>query len=120
MKDMIGVGEITDGSDKFGSEIAMKYRALRSDISRLEPDSKEFRAMVDAITKSQRDKSGNISILNIYSVRRHAEKDTFLESMPNQRLLFHGSRINNWVIQIFKNIFLRIKNCRWESFQEGY
>jgi len=34
---------------------------------------------------------------NVYTVRRPGEWENFSEEIENQRLLFHGSRIQNWV-----------------------
>src|SRR5262249_29716818 len=45
-------------------------------------------------------------IHNIYAVRRDTEWDAFTAKVPNQRLLFHGSRILNWVGILSRGILL--------------
>src|SRR5207302_9199549 len=43
---------------------------------------------------------------NIYTLRRDAEWEQFGSGIDNQRLLFHGSRIQNWVGILSRGILL--------------
>ena len=47
------------------------------------------------VVKSQV-KTKTVKVKNIFTVRRGSEHESFQSEIPNQRLLFHGSRIKNW------------------------
>lgn len=91
MKDMIQVNE--SGQVLFSSGVDMKYRALRATIKPLK--GYEFENRKEWVL-SQQVKSQNIDIINIFSIQRDVEHKAF-HSPGNERLLFHGSRISNWV-----------------------
>ncbi|MCK6681341.1 MAG: DNA ligase [Thermoanaerobaculia bacterium] len=104
MKDMLAVnGEA--GDVLFKSETEKQYEALRCDLGWVDPASDEGRAITDYVLKSQV-KSHRIKVQNIYSVRRGVEWTQFAEGIGNNRLLFHGSRIKNWVGILSRGILL--------------
>ncbi|XP_054452113.1 poly [ADP-ribose] polymerase 2 [Anoplopoma fimbria] len=39
----------------------------------------------------------SMTVLDIFSVDREGERNSFLSNMPNRTLLWHGSRLSNWV-----------------------
>jgi DNA ligase-1 len=104
MKDMLAVnGEA--GDVLFKSESEKQYEALRCDLGWVDPTSAEGRAIADYLLKSQV-KSHRIKIQDIYTVKRDAEWAQFAEGTGNNRLLFHGSRIKNWVGILSRGILL--------------
>ncbi|MBL8113277.1 MAG: DNA ligase [Acidobacteria bacterium] len=104
MKDMLAVnGEA--GDVLFKSEAQKQYEALHCDLSWLDPASPEGREVAQYVLKSQI-KSRNIKVLNVFTVKRPTEWSAFTEGIGNQRLLFHGSRIKNWVGILSRGILL--------------
>jgi poly [ADP-ribose] polymerase len=104
MKDMLQVnGEA--GSVLFDARIDQEHDALRCRVEWIEPGCSEFKEMADYVVKSQV-KSKTIKIQNLFRLRRDAEWEDFAEGMKNQRLLFHGSRIQNWMGLLSRGILL--------------
>jgi poly [ADP-ribose] polymerase len=104
MKDMLQVnGEA--GSVLFDARIDQEYDALRCRVEWLEPGSSEFKEMADHVVNSQV-KSRTIQVMSLYRVRRDAEWEQFTEHLGNQRMMFHGSRIPNWVGILSRGILL--------------
>jgi poly [ADP-ribose] polymerase len=104
MKDMLKVnGE--GGNVLFNARIDTEYEALKCQIGWLEPKSPTFRKLADYVVKSQVDYDG-IEVKNIFTLKRAGEWEAFTEPMGNQRLLFHGSGIHNWVGILSRGILL--------------
>jgi poly [ADP-ribose] polymerase len=104
MKDMLQVnGE--GGNVLFNAKIDQEYDALQCRVEWIEPGSSEFKEMADYVVKSQI-KSKTIKVQNLYRLRRDAEWEQFTEPIGNHRLLFHGSRIQNWVGILSRGILL--------------
>ncbi|MGF1579048.1 MAG: WGR domain-containing protein [Gemmataceae bacterium] len=104
MKDMLRVnGE--GGSVLFDEEVDAEYKALKCQIGFLDSDSEEYQKIAEYIVKSQI-KSKSIKVKNVYTLRRDGEWDTFTDDIDNQRHLFHGSRISNWVGILSRGILL--------------
>jgi poly [ADP-ribose] polymerase len=104
MKDMLQVnGEA--GSVLFNAQIDQEYAALRCRVEWLEPRGSEFQEMADCVVQSQI-KTKTIKVKNLYRIRREGEWEQFTEHIGNHRLLFHGSRIQNWVGILSRGILL--------------
>jgi poly [ADP-ribose] polymerase len=104
MKDMLQVnGEA--GSVLFDAKVDQEYEALKCDIAAVEPDDPRYKELEQYVVKSQI-KTNTIRVKNIWSLRRSSEWDEFTTSIGNQRLLFHGSRIQNWVGILSRGILL--------------
>jgi poly [ADP-ribose] polymerase len=104
MKDMLQVnGEA--GNVLFDARIDQEYDALRCRVEWIEPGSSEFKEMADHVVRSQV-KSKTIKVKNLFRLRRDAEWEQFAGSVGNPRLLFHGSRIQNWVGILSRGILL--------------
>jgi poly [ADP-ribose] polymerase len=104
MKDMLQVnGEA--GSVLFDARIDQEYDALRCRVEWLEPQCSEYKEMADHVLNSQI-KTRNIKVTSLYRVRREGEWDSFTEHIGNHRLMFHGSRIQNWVGILSRGILL--------------
>ncbi len=104
MKDMLQVnGE--EGSVLFEAEANQEYEALNCKITPVEANSSEFKEMAEYVVKSQV-KSKSIKVDNIFRVSRPDEEKSFTKDLDNQRMLFHGSRIQNWVGLLSRGILL--------------
>ena len=104
MKDMLQVNG-DSGSVLFSDEIDLKYQALKCNVVMLHPETIEFKRVADHVIKSQV-KSKAIKVRNIYTLRREHEYDAFRSDIDNQRELFHGSRVKNWVGLLSRGILM--------------
>jgi poly [ADP-ribose] polymerase len=64
-----------------------------------------FRELEQYVLKSQV-KSKKIAVVNIYTLMRDEEWSSYDGSVGNERLLYHGSRIKNWVGLLSRGILL--------------
>ncbi|KAL6051688.1 Poly [ADP-ribose] polymerase [Balamuthia mandrillaris] len=107
MKDMMEVNERTGGGAGEGStttELDNKYKALRCEIRPLEKGGSEYQRIYDYVLHgAELPDEGNddIEINNIFAVKREVEhlrwKEANADAIGNNKLLYHGSRISNWV-----------------------
>jgi poly [ADP-ribose] polymerase len=104
MKDMLQVNG-AEGNVLYAAQIDEQYKSLNAEISPVEKSMPEYRDLESYVLKSQV-KSKNIKIANIFKLRRPHEAMEFAEQIGNQRLLFHGSRIQNWVGLLSRGILL--------------
>ena len=125
MRDVVGVSESTNWSQR--SKAAARYHALRCDITPLDPTHQEYADIRDHVTGSQdrysRKMAGSLfvfssvflvtslslpwcplsslceelEVVNIFSVHRAVEDSNFAHAMDNKQLLFHSSRLQNFV-----------------------
>lgn len=104
MRDMLQVnGE--GGRVLFDARVDAEYEVIKCQVNWLDPGSGPFKEISDYVINSQV-KSRAVRIKNIYSLRRNAEWNEFRSDLGNQRLLFHGSRIQNWVGILSRGILL--------------
>lgn len=104
MKDMLQVnGE--GGSVLFDGKVDAEYEALKCRIGYLDPGSGPFKEIADHVVNSQI-KSRTIKVKNVFTLKREAEWNEFTTEVGNQKLLFHGSRIQNWVGILSRGILL--------------
>jgi len=100
MKDMV---KISESGALFANDYDAKYIALRNTITHL-TDS-EFDRVRDYVVESQV-VSKQIRVENVYKLERAIEKSGFAFHIQNQRWLFHGSRISNWVGLLSRGLLL--------------
>ena len=108
MKDMLAVngdGSSGSGNVLFNEQVDEQYGALGAELVVLEPGSAGWQQWADHVVKSQV-KSNNIKIENVYKVKRAGEWDTFDTAVGNDKMLFHGSRIQNWVGLLTRGILM--------------
>jgi poly [ADP-ribose] polymerase len=104
MKDMLQVnGEA--GSVLFDAEVHQEYEALGCRIQHVPPDAGEYAQMCESIRESLV-KRKRLQVVNLYRVAREAEHKAFRSELDNQQMLFHGSRIQNWVGLLSRGILL--------------
>ena len=104
MKDMLAVNN-EEGAVLFNSQVDDQYKALGCDLQYIPQSSPEFKEMADYVVKSQV-KSKSIKVKNLYKVKRPDEWKVFTEDLDNQRMLYHGSRVSNWVGLLSRGILL--------------
>jgi len=106
MKDMLQING-DRGSILFDSKVEQQYRSLNCDLACLDPAADEYRRLENHVTGG-RQKCGHwsIDVKNIFKVRRPPEWEQFTSSTDNHQLLFHGSRIQNWVGILSRGILL--------------
>jgi poly [ADP-ribose] polymerase len=108
MKDMLAVngdGANGGGNVLFNEVVDDQYNALGAELVALEKGSAEWQTWADHVVNSQV-KSKNIKIENVYKVKRPAEWDAFDTKVGNDKMLFHGSRIQNWVGLLTRGILM--------------
>ena len=95
MKDMLMVnGE--HGSVLFDSQLDQQYRALGCELTFIPHATPAYQELADYVVKSQVN-SKNVKVVNLFTLKRPAEHAAFRTEIGNERKLFHGSKITNWV-----------------------
>ena len=109
MKDMLQVngdaGQI-GGNVLYDAVVDQQYLSLKCDVGWLDKGSKEYERIESHVLSVRPRFSGGIKIRNIYTLRRPTEHESFTSELDNQKLLFHGSRIQNWVGILSRGILL--------------
>jgi poly [ADP-ribose] polymerase len=104
MKDMLQVnGEA--GNVLFDAKIDTEYEALKCNVGYVDHDSSTYREIAELVVSSLL-KTKKVAIKNIFTLRREGEWDQFTTDVGNERQLFHGSRIQNWVGILSRGILL--------------
>jgi poly [ADP-ribose] polymerase 2/3/4 len=91
IKDILEVGEITEGS-LYSSPIHLRYKSLRCLIEYIPQQSEIFKDISELILSRGGEK---MKIKNIFSLNKQFETENFRDDLPNQKLLFHGSKSSN-------------------------
>jgi poly [ADP-ribose] polymerase len=104
MKDMLQVNG-DEGSVLFDAQVESQYQSLACDIAALERADPTYQQIEKHVLDSQV-KSRSIKVYNVFTLKRHSEWESFTGKIDNQRLLFHGSRIQNWVGILSRGILL--------------
>lgn len=105
MRDMLKVNGDGGQNILFDSQIDQKYKALGCEVGFIEPNSSAFRELEAYVLASQV-KHKNVRVKQIYTLERGAEQAAFTDTIGNQKMLFHGSRIKNWVGILSRGILL--------------
>lgn len=105
MKDMLAVNSGGKGAVLFENNLDDQYQALGVTIDQLKNDSGPFKEIEEHVLSSQV-KSKNIKVASIYTLRRKGEWDVFDTKVGNEKLMFHGSRIKNWVGILSRGILM--------------
>uniref|UniRef100_A0A668ATM8 Poly [ADP-ribose] polymerase n=1 Tax=Myripristis murdjan TaxID=586833 RepID=A0A668ATM8_9TELE len=76
-----------------------QYSSLRCQLQPLDPNSHEYTVIEKYLqsTHATTHRDYTMTVLDIFSVDRAGERDNFLSQMHNRMLLWHGSRLSNWV-----------------------
>ncbi len=98
MRDMLNVNG--ESNVLMSSKIAQKYQALHCHIGCL--DKAEFNHIKKYVAESGR----RSRIKNIWKISRPDEQKAFNATIGNDKLLFHGSSVSNWVGILSRGILL--------------
>lgn len=101
MRDMLNVN--SKGNVLINPEIEKKYQALNCNIECLIKNSTNYKKIEDYIKKND---GKFVKIKNIYTVHRGDEQAAFDVSIGNNKLLFHGSNVKNWVGILSRGLLL--------------
>ncbi len=104
MKDMLAVNG-DGGSVLFDDQVDQQYQALGTNLDFIEPKSPEWKEWAGFVEKSQV-KRKDVKVINVYKVKRNGEWDTYDSKVGNEKMLYHGSRIQNWVGLLTRGILL--------------
>lgn len=103
MKDMLQVNE---GGVLFNNEIDNKFKALRNEIRYLGPESDDFQFILNHIKENQVKGLDAVRIVRVFALKRIPEFQQFTDQIPNQKLMFHGSRTSNFVGLLSRGILM--------------
>ncbi len=103
MRDMLKVNG--DGSVLFEDEVDKKLKALQCEVVALDATSAPYREISELVLKSQI-KTKTIKVRNVFTLKRPDEWGAYRQELSNQRHLFHGSRIKNWVGILSRGILM--------------
>ncbi|XP_067837774.1 poly [ADP-ribose] polymerase 2, partial [Heptranchias perlo] len=76
-----------------------QYRSLHCSLQPLEHTASEFK-VVEKYLQSTHASTHNdftMKLLEVFNVEKEGEKDQFRTDLGNRKLLWHGSRLSNWV-----------------------
>uniref|UniRef100_A0A8C2UL27 Poly [ADP-ribose] polymerase n=1 Tax=Chinchilla lanigera TaxID=34839 RepID=A0A8C2UL27_CHILA len=75
------------------------YRNLHCDLRPLDHESYEFKVISQYLqsTHAPTHSDYTMTLLEVFEVEKESEKEAFREDLPNRMLLWHGSRLSNWV-----------------------
>jgi len=108
MKDMLKVNDAEHSGTKnvlFDDDVQSRYDALGCEIKALAPSAPDYKKIADHVVKSQITRK-NIKVKNVFTVKRPGEWKDFTAKLGNEKLLFHGSNIKNWVGILTRGILL--------------
>ncbi|XP_051553307.1 poly [ADP-ribose] polymerase 2 isoform X2 [Myxocyprinus asiaticus] len=76
-----------------------QYRSLKCGLQPLDSDSNEYKIIEKYLqtTHAPTHTDYTMTVLDIFAVEREGEKDNFHSQLDNRMLLWHGSRLSNWV-----------------------
>lgn len=76
-----------------------QYHSLNCQMHPLDSDSNEYKVIEKYLesTHAPTHTDYTMTILDVFAVEREGEKDNFNSELQNRMLLWHGSRLTNWV-----------------------
>ncbi|XP_052476232.1 poly [ADP-ribose] polymerase 2 isoform X2 [Carassius gibelio] len=76
-----------------------QYRSLQCQMQPLDSSSHEYKVIDKYLqsTHAPTHTDYTMTILDIFALERDGEKDNFCSELENKMLLWHGSRVSNWV-----------------------
>jgi len=103
MKDMLEVNG--DNAVLFNAKVDQEYAALGCDMEWVPKTAAEYEKMRTYVEKSQV-KTSSIKVKNLWKLKRPKEWGGFASKIGNEKHLFHGSRISNWVGILSRGILM--------------
>lgn len=76
-----------------------QYHSLNCQLQPLDTDSNEYKVIEKYLksTHAPTHTDYTMTLLDVFAVEREVEKDNFNSELQNRMLLWHGSRLSNWV-----------------------
>ncbi|CAF92030.1 unnamed protein product, partial [Tetraodon nigroviridis] len=95
----IAVKMVKANEDSDENPLDRQYRALQCRLQPLDAGCHEYEVIEKYLqsTHAPTHSDYTMSVLDIFGVDREGESDSFLSDLPNRTLLWHGSRLSNWV-----------------------
>ncbi|XP_017327105.1 poly [ADP-ribose] polymerase 2 [Ictalurus punctatus] len=95
----IAVKMVQSGSLNDENPLDKHYTSLKCHLQPLDSHTHEYQVIVKYLLSTHADTHNDytMTVLDIFSVERDGEKDNFLPDLHNRTLLWHGSRLSNWV-----------------------
>jgi predicted DNA-binding WGR domain protein len=104
MRDMLKVNG-DGGNVLFDNEVQGRYDALGAELGYLDAKSADYNKIESHVIKSQVTHK-RIKVKRIFTVKRKTEWKDFTSKLGNDKLLFHGSNVKNWVGILSRGILL--------------
>eukprot|EP00831_Metopus_contortus_P079642 TRINITY_DN796_c0_g1_i8.p1 TRINITY_DN796_c0_g1~~TRINITY_DN796_c0_g1_i8.p1 ORF type:complete len:339 (+),score=47.67 TRINITY_DN796_c0_g1_i8:140-1156(+) len=79
------------------SEVDSNYEKLNCNIAPIETYTEDYRVVSKYIENTQKNMEYKIEILDLFKIRREEEDERFRRDVGNSMLLWHGSRLSNYV-----------------------
>lgn len=95
----IAVKVVQSSGDSEEHPLDRQYKSLHCGLQPLEPSAHEYQVIERYLqsTHASTHRDYTMTVLDIFSVDREGETDNFLKNIHNRTLLWHGSRLSNWV-----------------------
>jgi predicted DNA-binding WGR domain protein len=104
MRDMLKVNG-DGGNVLFDNEVQSRYDALGCELGYLDVKAADYKKIESHVIKSQVTHK-KIKVKRIFTVKRKTEWKDFASKVGNDKLLFHGSNVKNWVGILSRGILL--------------
>uniref|UniRef100_A0A8C4GG11 Poly [ADP-ribose] polymerase n=1 Tax=Dicentrarchus labrax TaxID=13489 RepID=A0A8C4GG11_DICLA len=91
----IAVKMVQSSNDSDEHPLDRQYRSLQCQLQPLDSATNEYKFLQSTHAPTHSDY--NMTVLDIFSVDRGGESNNFLSQLHNRTLLWHGSRLSNWV-----------------------
>uniref|UniRef100_A0A3B3S3W0 Poly [ADP-ribose] polymerase n=1 Tax=Paramormyrops kingsleyae TaxID=1676925 RepID=A0A3B3S3W0_9TELE len=95
----IAVKMVQSSMDSTDHPLDRQYRSLRCQLKPLSPKSHEYKVIEQYLqtTHATTHHDYTMTVLDIFAVEREGESERFTAQLHNRMLLWHGSRLSNWV-----------------------
>ncbi|XP_041805521.1 poly [ADP-ribose] polymerase 2 isoform X2 [Chelmon rostratus] len=95
----IAVKMVQSSEDSDEHPLDKQYSSLQCQLQPLDSSSNDYKVIEKYLqsTHAPTHSDYTMTILDIFSVDRDGESDNFLSQLHNRTLLWHGSRLSNWV-----------------------
>lgn len=95
----IAVKMVQSSGDSEEHPLDRQYKSLHCGLQPLQASAHEYQVIERYLqsTHASTHRDYTMTVLDIFSVDREGETDNFLKDIHNRTLLWHGSRLSNWV-----------------------
>ncbi|XP_051778258.1 poly [ADP-ribose] polymerase 2 [Erpetoichthys calabaricus] len=85
--------------DSSENPLDIQYQSLKCSLEPLDHNSKEFKILERCLlsTHACTHSDYTLTLLDVFKMEKQGEKDAFQQDIGNRILLWHGSRLSNWV-----------------------